>query len=70
MTVAENILREVRSNPGQTEDQLAERLFGREGATQQRVNPTCRKLVAKGWLLRRGKGGPSDPYTYHLPERI
>ncbi|WP_426442526.1 winged helix-turn-helix domain-containing protein [Bradyrhizobium genosp. P] len=68
MSVADDILRELRSNPGQTECELAEHLLSKSG-TQQRINPTCRKLVDRGWLVRQGKGGPLDPFTYHLPQR-
>lgn len=70
MTVAEKIVRAVREQPGLTERQLADRLFG-ENAAIQRVNPTCRKLVAQGLLLRQGKGWSVDPFRYHpaRPER-
>ena len=63
MTIAQDIVRIVREQPGLTERELAERLFGEE-ATIQRVNPTCRKLVAMGWLVRRGRGWAADPFTY------
>ncbi|KJC59888.1 hypothetical protein UP10_14415 [Bradyrhizobium sp. LTSPM299] len=69
MTVADEIIREIRAQQGRTELELAELLFGPCKAAQQRINPTCRKLVAKGRLVRTGKGGPSDPFTYHLPRR-
>lgn len=41
MSVADDILRELRSNPGQTECELAERIFV-NGGTQQRTHATCR----------------------------
>jgi hypothetical protein len=34
---------------------------------QQRVNSTCRRLVEEGIIVRQGRGGPGDPFTYHLP---
>ncbi len=55
MTVAEKIVRAVLEQPGLTERQLADRLFG-ENAAIQRVNPTCRKLAEQGLLVRQGKG--------------
>jgi hypothetical protein len=42
-------------------------LFGQNNAYQQRVNSDCRLLVDTGRLVRNGKGGPADPYTYSLP---
>jgi hypothetical protein len=53
MTVADDIIYEV--------------IFGRDNAYQQRVNSTCRRLVAEGKIVRKGNGGASDPFTYHLP---
>lgn len=67
MTVRDDILDEVRRKSGRTEAELAALLFGRRNGYQQRVNSTCRLLVAERELERRGKGGPGDPYTYHLP---
>ncbi|WP_223967743.1 hypothetical protein [Bradyrhizobium sp. RD5-C2] len=68
MTVAEKIIRAVREHPGLTERQLADRIFG-ENAAIQRVNPTCRKLVTQGLLLRQGKGWSGDPFRYHPATR-
>ncbi|MGN1291065.1 MAG: hypothetical protein ACI4XG_31455, partial [Bradyrhizobium sp.] len=64
MTVAQQIIRLIREQPGLTERQIAERIFG-DGGSIQRVNPTCRKLVAAGWLERHGRGWAADPFTYH-----
>ena len=64
MTVAQQIIRLIREQPGLTERQIAERIFG-DGGSIQRVNPTCRKLVAEGWLERHGRGWAADPFTYH-----
>ncbi|MGP8232923.1 MAG: hypothetical protein ACLQL2_09700 [Methylovirgula sp.] len=67
MTVADDILDEVRRKPGLTEIDLAALIFGRQNAYQQRVNSVCRHLAAEGRLIRKGKGGFADPFTYHLP---
>ncbi|SIQ52499.1 hypothetical protein SAMN05880590_1052 [Rhizobium sp. RU35A] len=65
-TVQERIKERIAEQPGLTESELARSIFGMDGY-QQRVNSTCRLLVAKGEIERRGNGGPSDPYTYHFP---
>jgi hypothetical protein len=67
MTVADDIMHEVRRKAGRTEDELAALIFGRDNGYQQRVNSTCRRLVTERKLVRRGKGGQADPFTYHLP---
>jgi hypothetical protein len=67
MTVADDIMHEVRRKAGRTEDELAALIFGRDNAYQQRVNSTCRRLVSEGKIIRKGKGGQNDPFTYHLP---
>jgi hypothetical protein len=69
MTVADDIVDEVRRKSGHTEADLAALIFGRQNAYQQRVNSTCRKLVADGVLVRHGNGGSSDPYRYSLNVR-
>ena len=61
MTVAQQIIRLIREQPGLTERQIAERIFG-DGGSIQRVNPTCRKLVAEGWLERHGRGAARDGF--------
>jgi len=67
MTVADDILYEVARKGGRTEEELASLIFGRDNAYQQRVNSTCRRLVSEGKIVRCGRGGPSDPFKYHLP---
>jgi hypothetical protein len=64
MAVADDIEGLVRKKPGMTEAELAEALFGAEGY-QQRVNSTCRRLIAQGRVHRRGGGYQSDPFRYH-----
>lgn len=65
-TVEERIRDSIAERPGLTEAQLARAIFGQDGY-QQRVNSTCRLMLARGEVERRGKGGPSDPFTYHRP---
>lgn len=67
MTVADDIMHEVRRKAGRTEEELAALIFGRDNGYQQRVNSTCRRLIEERKIVRQGKGGQSDPYTYHLP---
>lgn len=68
MTVADDILAEVRRRSGLTEAEIAALIFRRKNAYQQRVNSTCRRLVAEGKLERQGKGGWGNEFTYHLPK--
>ncbi|MEN3972233.1 GIY-YIG nuclease family protein [Sphingomicrobium sp. XHP0235] len=57
------LLSYIRKRPGMTEIELAGKMFGR-GTPQQRVNPICRALVAEGLIVREGRGGQGDPFTY------
>jgi hypothetical protein len=66
MTVADDILDELRQQSGLTEIDLAVRIFGRKNAYQQRVNSACRKLRNEGQIVRDGNGGISDLYRYRL----
>ena len=59
------LLDEIGKQPSLTERELAEVIFGPNGY-QQQVNPTCRSLLARGLVERRGEGGPGDPYRYYL----
>jgi hypothetical protein len=69
MTIADDIeaLVSRKRRLSLTEEDIAEMLFGQDHAYQQRVNADCRLLVQTGRLVRHGKGGPTDPYTYGLP---
>ncbi len=67
MAIIDDILREVQIKEGRTENDLAALIFGRNQAYQQRVNAACRLLVAEGKIVRKGRGGAYDPYTYWLP---
>jgi len=67
MTVVDDILAEVKRKSGLTEKDLAVIIFGRKNAYQQRVNQGCRMLVAQGKIIREGKGGVADPFTYREP---
>lgn len=65
MTLIDSVLQAVRQRPHQTEYEISQTLFGGEGY-QQRVNGRCRYLVRTGQLIRSGKGGVGDPFTYTL----
>ena len=64
-TLRHSILEKIENQPGLTERELAERIFGPDGY-QQRVNSHCRVLHDRGIVERRGQGGPLDPYRYYL----
>lgn len=65
MTMADEIEKLVSRKSGLTEMDIARMLFGRT-AYQQRVNSICRQLIKERRVVRRGDGGPGDPFTYHL----
>ena len=67
MTIAVDIMNELRRNPGLTVMAITLNIFGRRNPYMQRVNLACRRLVEAGRLERRGKGGQGDPFTYYLP---
>ena len=67
LIIADVLLFLIEKGPGRTEAELAEAIFGRAGY-QQRVNGDCTLLVSRGQVERRGSGGPSDPYRYHIAE--
>jgi len=60
------IWRHVQDNPGCTELEIAQALFG-STAIQQRVNPHIRSLVANGFLSRDTR---ARPFTYIIAEII
>ena len=66
MSRADDIMNEVRQNSGLTAMEITVKVFGRRHPYKQRVNQVCRRLVDAGYLERRGKGGPGNPFTYHL----
>jgi hypothetical protein len=66
MTVADDILDEVHRKSGLTAVEIAVRVYGRR-SYQPKVIQNCRRLVEAGHLERHGKGGVSDPFTYHAP---
>lgn len=68
MTIAEDIEALVRRRAGWTEIELAAKLFP-DDPYQQRVNPTCRRLIPEGRPQRQGRGGPGDPFRYYLAQR-
>lgn len=61
MSLELKILKRVDLFPNESEIQIARAIFG-QGAVQQRVNSTIRKLVHEGRLVRIG----SNPFTYTL----
>jgi len=67
MALIDDIISVVRKEPGLTAMEIAVNIFGRRHPYTQRVNAGCRDLVDADRLERRGKGGPRDPFTYHLP---
>ena len=69
MTIADDIeaLIKRKRRLSLTEEDIADMLFGQNNASQQRVNSACRQLVEERRLVRQGKGGASDPYTYDPP---
>ncbi len=65
MTVDDRVLDAISKQPYQTELQLSQSIFGKEGY-QQKVNPSCRRLLKKHLIKRIGKGGVGEPFTYDL----
>ena len=68
MTLADDIVALIRRKLrlSLTDEDIADMLFGQHHAYQQRVSSACRQLVSEGRLVRRGRGVPNDPFTYHL----
>ena len=54
----------IEKGPGRTEHELADAIHGENGY-QQRVNQDCGILINRGFVERRGAGGPNDPYRYY-----
>jgi hypothetical protein len=67
MVIADEIVEVVRRRSGLTELEIARNIYGR-AASQQQVNSICRRLVAESRLVREGKGGWGNEFTYHLPK--
>ena len=66
MSMVDDIVNEVRQNPGLTAMEITLNIFGRRHPYMQRVNQSCRRLVDAGRLERRGKGKPGNPFTYYI----
>jgi hypothetical protein len=66
MTLADDIMNELRKRSGLTAMEIAVNIFGRR-QYYRLVRQECRRLVDAGHLVRRGKGGQDDPFTYYLP---
>ncbi len=67
MKLADDIAVLIRRMPGLTESQLAKIQYGHDGY-RQKVNAACRELACAGRVERRGRGRPSDPFTYYPNE--
>ena len=59
----DRILAAITQKPNMTEIEIAKAVVP-SNAYQQRVNGGCRRLVKEGRVIRHGKGGLSDPFTY------
>jgi hypothetical protein len=66
MTLADDIMNELRKRPGLTAMEIAVNIFGRR-QYYRKVYQECQRLVYAGRLVRRGKGRQDDPFTYCLP---
>jgi len=51
----------IEKGPGRTEAELARAIYGGR-ATQPMVNQDLALLIGRGSVLRKGNGGPADPY--------
>ena len=67
MALADDIINELRKNPGLTVAAITLHLFGRRYPYTNAVRLQCTRLVDAGRLERRGKGGARHPFTYYLP---
>lgn len=54
----------IHSRPGITEFEIATAIYG-PGTDHGQVNRMCRQLVDEGYVVRSGRGGPYDPFTYN-----
>ena len=67
--ISNRLLDLIERRPGVTELEIARELYG-PNAVQQSVNPDCRLLAGLGLVERMGIGGPGDPYTYRVTEKL
>lgn len=51
----------IEKGPGRTEAELARAIYG-ERATQPMVNGDIALLIGRGGVVRKGSGGPADPF--------
>ena len=63
MTLRARICDVIHSRPGLTELELARVIYG-PFAYQELVRAVCRQLLEDGYIVRRGRGGRHDPFTY------
>ena len=67
MTLADDIINELRQNSGLTVAEITLNIFGRRYPYKQKVSRECQRLVQADRLERRGNGGQGDPFTYYMP---
>lgn len=70
MTVNHLVLDAIAGGPDRTERELAEAIYGLGDGYQQRVNGACRYLEREGYVVRTGRGGRGDPFTYTLTGKL
>jgi hypothetical protein len=58
MTLADDIMNEVRKRPGLTVTEITMSIFGRRHPYTRQVNYRCRRLVDAGRLERRARALP------------
>lgn len=63
VTRLDRIIAAIRQRPHMTELEIAKAVTP-SNPYQQRVNSGCRRLLREGQVLRHGKGGASEPFTY------
>ena len=66
MSRIDELERIIAKQPGLTEVELAEAVYGPSGYGQL-VNPLCRTLLRRGRVVRLGKGY-ADPFRYYPVE--
>lgn len=66
MSRIDELERAIAKQPGLTEVELAQAVYGPVGYAQL-INPLCRTLLRRGRVVRLGKGY-SDPFRYYPVE--
>lgn len=63
MSMRAKVCEIIHSRPGITQLELARAIYGPLAYTGL-VKAICRQLLDDGYVVRTGKGGPQDPFTY------